>query len=324
MGRFWPSLLLLAVLLAPPASPARAAGAVLVMNSNEATLSIIDLASHREVGRIPVLRQPHHWALTPDGRELLVGDSLGNELFVLDPSSFEVRGQIPLSDPYQLGFSPDGKYLVVNSLSRAQVSIYEPGTWRLVKRFALRSMPSHLAFSPDGSRVFVSLQGTGRLAAIDLRTLELLWTTPVGSTPAGVLWLNGRVLVANMGSADVAVVDPAAGRVERQVPTGKGAHQLFLSPDGKRLYVNNRLDYHSVVVLDPATFAVLHRYVVPGGPDDLAFAPDGKVWLTLRLANKVAVLDPASGAVEDIAVGRSPHGIFLNPHALAPHAVAAR
>jgi YVTN family beta-propeller protein len=319
-----PSLLLLVLLLAPSASPARAAGAVLVMNSNEATLSVIDLASHREVGRIPVLRQPHHWALTPDGRDLLVGDSLGNELFILDPSSFDVRAQIPFSDPYQFGFSPDGKYLVVNSLSRAQVSIYEPGTWRLVKRFALRSMPSHLAFSPDGSRVFVSLQGTGQLAAIDLRTLEVLWISAVGTTPAGVLWLNGRVLVANMGSADVAVVDPANGRVERQIPTGKGAHQLYLSPDGKRLYVNNRLDYHSVVVLDPASFAVLHRYVVLGGADDLAFAPDGKIWLTLRLANKVAVLDPASGAVEDIAVGRAPHGIFLNPRALVSHAVAAR
>jgi YVTN family beta-propeller protein len=253
-----------------------------------------------------------------------VGDTLGNALFVLDPATFAVRRQIPLSDPYQLGFSPDGRFLVVNGLSRAQVDVYEPGTYRLIRRFPLRSMPSHLAFAPDGSAVFVSLQGTGMLAAIDLRKMEVAWEKPVGNTPAGVLWLNGRVLVANMGSADVAVVDPADGRVERLVPTGKGAHQLFLSPDGKRLYVTNRLDYHSVTVLDPATLTVLRRYVVPGGPDDLAFAPDGTVWLTMRLSNKVAVLDPASGAVEGIPVGRAPHGIFLNPAATIPAAMAAR
>ena len=52
----------------------------------------------------------------------------------------------------------------------------------------------------------------------------------MGNTPAGVLWLNGRVLVADMGTDYVAVVDPADGRVVRHVVTGKGAHKLFLSP----------------------------------------------------------------------------------------------
>lgn len=322
--RPWLYIFVLAALLAQAPVPARAAGAALVMNSRDASLSVIDLASEHEVRRIPVLREPHHWALTPDGRDLLVGDLSGNEIVVLDPATFEVRRTIPVSDPYQLGFSPDGKYLVVNALHRAQVDVYEPGTYRLLKRFALSYMPSHMAFAPDSAAVYVSLQGSGRLAAIDLRTMAVRWTTAVGLTPAGVLWLNGRVLVANMGSADVAVVNPADGRVERLVHAGKGAHQLFLSPDGKLLYVNNRLDLDSVIALDAATFAVVRRYKVPGGPDDTAFAPDGKLWLTLRIANKVAVLDPDSGRSELIDVGRSPHGIFINPKAVLPVSVAAR
>ena len=52
---------------------------------------------------------------------------------------------------------------------------------------------------------------------------------------------------------------------------------------------------NSVTVLDAATLAVLRSYRLPGGPDDIAFAPDGKLWFTLRFVNKVAVLDPASG-----------------------------
>jgi YVTN family beta-propeller protein len=322
--RPWLLIPVLAALLAAPSLPVRAAGAVLVMNSRDPSLSVLDLANPREVRRIPVLREPHHWALSPDRRDLLVGDSAGNEIVVLDPASFELRRSIPISDPYQLGFSPDGKFLVVNALHRAQVDVYEPGTYRLLKRFPLSFMPSHMAFAPDGATVYVSLQGSGKLAAIDLRGMDVLWTTEVGSTPAGVLWLNGRVLVANMGSEDVAVVNPADGRVERLIHAGKGAHQLFLSPDGKRLYVNNRLDVDSVIALDSATFAVLRRYKVPGGPDDTAFAPDGKLWLTLRMANKVAVLDPDSGQVVLIDVGRSPHGIFINPQAVLPVSVAAR
>lgn len=301
--------------LALPVSPALAAGAVLVMNSNEASLSVIDLASHAELRRIPVLREPHHVALTPDGRDLLVGDTVGNELIVLDPATFEIRRRIPVSDPYQIGFSPDAKYLVVNGIARAQVDVYEAGTYKLVKRFPLSSMPSHMAFSPDSGVVYVSLQGTGHLAAIDLKHMAVLWDVPVGHDPAGVMFQNGKVLCANMGADDVAVVDPATGRVERRIITGKGAHQLFRSPDGKLIYVNNRVA-GSTVALDAGSLAILRTYKLPGGPDDIEFAPDGKLWLTLRFANKVAVLDPASGAVQSIPVGRSPHGIFLNAKAV--------
>jgi YVTN family beta-propeller protein len=301
-----------ASMLAAPS--ADAAGAVLVMNSADASLSVIDMADHKELRRIPVLREPHHFALTPDKRDLLVGDTVGNELIVLDPATFEIRRRIPVADPYQLGFSPNGKYLVVNGIARAQVDVYEAGTYRLVKRFPLSTMPSHLDFAPDSSTVYVSLQGTGRLAAIDLNQMTVLWTADVGKAPAGVMWLNKRVLVAIMGSDDVAVVEPATGRVERRIRTGKGAHQLFRTPDGKEIYVNNRIA-GTVVVLNAATLAPIRSYTLPGGPDDIQFAPDGVVWLTLRFAHKVAVLDPTTGQVQTIPVGRSPHGIFLNANA---------
>lgn len=287
------------------------AGAVLVMNSAAASLSVVDLATRQELRRIPVLREPHHWALTPDGRELLVGDTGGNELLGLDPASFALLRRIPVADPYQLGFSPDGRLLTVNGIARNQVDIYDAGTLKLVKRFPLASMPSHLAYSPDSSVVFVSLQGTDRLAAIDLRAMQVRWTAPVGHTPAGVMWHGGRVLVADMGADYVAVVDPLDGRVERRVHTGRGAHTLFLSPDGKRIWVNNRVE-GSTSMLDAGTLAVLRTYQLPSGPDDIVFAPDGRLWITQRFARTVAVLDPATGNIEQAAVGRSPHGIFLN------------
>jgi YVTN family beta-propeller protein len=302
------------LLWAAGSPPARAAGAVLVMNSNDATLSVIDMASRRELRRIPVLREPHHVALTPDGRDLLVGDTVGNELIDLDPATFEIRRRFPVADPYQIGFSPDAKYLVVNGLARAQVDVYDAATYQLVKRFRLASMPSHLAFSPDAATVYVSLQGTGKLAAIDLQHLAVRWTAEVGPVPAGVLWQNGRVLVAIMGSNDVAVVDPADGRVERRIRTGMGAHQLFRSPDNKLIYVNNRIA-GTAVALDAATLEPVRTYKLPGGPDDIEFAPDGHLWFTLRFVNKVAVLDPATGDYTTIEVGRSPHGIYLNPRA---------
>jgi DNA-binding beta-propeller fold protein YncE len=311
--RLLPLAALLAVLAA---AEARAGGAVLVVNSGGASLSVVDMDSRHEVRRIPVLREPHHLVPTPDGHDLLVGDTVGNELLDLDAASFALKRRIPVADPYQLGFSPDARYLTVNGLARNQVDVYDAATLKLVKRFPLSSMPSHLAYAPDSSVVFVSLQGTNRLAAIDLRRMAVVYSADVGKVPAGVLWLNGRVLVALMGEDGFAVVNPADGRVERRVVTGKGAHQLFLSPDRKILWVNNRVA-GTTVALDAATLKVMRTYKVPGGPDDIAFAPDGKLWITERFAHKLAVLDPARGAVESIEVGRSPHGLFINPDAVA-------
>ena len=307
---------LLAAVMAFAMMQSARAGAVLVVNSAAASLSVIDLATQTETRRIPVLREPHHVMLTPDRKELLVGDTVGNEILFLDPVNFSLLRRLPISDPYQMGFSPDGKYLVVNALARNQVDVYDAHSYALVHRFPLATMPSHMDFTRDSSTVFVTLQGTSKLAAIDLRAMKVKWTAPTGRTPAGVMVQNGKILVANMGDDDVVVMDPTDGRILERIRTGKGAHQLFRSPDGKVIYVNNRIDSTSVA-LDAGTLKPLRTYKLPGGPDDLEFAPDGKIWYTMRFAHKVAVLDPVTGAYSTIAVGRSPHGIFLNPKAVA-------
>jgi YVTN family beta-propeller protein len=206
---------------------------------------------------------------------------------------------------------------VVNGLARNQVDVYEPETMTLVKRFPVDATPSHLVFSPDSHTVFVSLQGSDKLVAFDLTAMASLWTVPIGPTPAGVLWLNGKVLVADMGADYVAVVDPASGKVTDKIVTGKGAHNLFLSPDKKVLWVNNRVA-GTTSALDAATLKVMRTYNIPGGPDDIDFSPDGSLWITRRFAEKIAILHPDTGDFETIGVGRSPHGVWLNPAAASP------
>lgn len=298
------------ILLVALCGSARAGGLAIVLNSGDATLSVLDMAHGTELRRVPVLREPHHVALSPDGADLLVGDAGANEMLFLDPRTGDIRRRVPMADPYHLAFSPNGKWLTVTGLARNQVDLYDASSMALAKRFPLSSMPSHVTYAPDSSMAYVTLQGTNRLAAIDIRRQVVSWTAEVGATPAGVIWLNGKLLVANMGSDHFAVVDPVDGRVEQRVHTGRGAHQLFLSPDHRTLWVNNRVD-GTTVALDAATFALIRSYRVPGGPDCIDFAPDGKLWITQRFIQKVGVLDPATGALQSIPVGRSPHGIFL-------------
>ncbi|MBN8900493.1 MAG: PQQ-binding-like beta-propeller repeat protein, partial [Rhodospirillales bacterium] len=221
------SLFLLLILLGAAPRVAQAGGGIaFVINSAGASVSVVDMATKQEVRRIPVLREPHHLMLSPDGKSLLVGDTVGNEMLFLDPATGALQKRMPCADPYQLGFSPDGKFLVVNGLARNQVDVYDAATMTLVKRFPVAKTPSHLDFSPDSKRVFVSLQDTDRLIAFDLTNMTVLWDKPVGKTPAGVLWHDGMILVADMGTDHLAKVDPKDGRVVAEIKTGRGAHNL--------------------------------------------------------------------------------------------------
>jgi len=293
---------------APPASPS-----VFVVNSNDANVDMIDLATHQITKTIPLLREPHHLVLSPDEKSLVVGDTAGNALFFLDPRTGDIQRKITVSDPYQLQYSPNAKYLTTAGLARNQIDILDGHSYALLHRIPARSMPSHIAYSPDSSTVYVSLQGTNSLIAIRTADGHVLWTTKVGRTPAGVFWNRGRILVGIMGDAHISVVDPATGRVERTIPTGRGAHTMFYNLDHSLIYATNRVD-GTVSIIDPVTLQVKRTLIVRGGPDDLEFAPDGKVWAALRFAQSVAIIDPTTGAIERIAVGRSPHGIWMNTH----------
>lgn len=303
-------LLLTILFVAPLPRAATATGLAIVVNSGDASLSVLDAGTGTELRRVPVLREPHHLALSPSGKELLIGDAGGNEMLFLDPVSGEIRRRIPVTDPYQLLFSPNGKWLTVTGLARNQVDIYDAATMQLAHRFPASSMPSHIAYSPDSSMAFVTLQGTNKLVAYDLNNMSAVWTSDIGKTPAGLIWHDGKLLVANMGTDNIVVADPVDGHVERHIHTGRGAHQIFPSPDGKILYVNNRVD-GTTTALDSRTLAIIRDYKVPGGPDCIDFAPDGKLWITQRFIQKVAILDPVSGDLRSVPVGRSPHGIFL-------------
>jgi YVTN family beta-propeller protein len=309
--------------IASAASAAAIPQLAIVMNSGEASVSVIDMATHQVLRNLPTLREPSHWALSPDRSKLYIADASGNALFIVDPKTGTGLGHKTIADPYQLGFTPDHKYLVVNALRLNYVDIYRADDLSLVKRFSPGGMPSHLDFSPDSRWSFNSMQQSGTLVSFDLTNMTTRWTSKVGSTPAGVLWHNGKVLVCVMGADHVAEVDPVNGNVLRRVKTGVGPHNVFLTPDRSTLYVSNRIG-GSLVALDPNTFEIRRTYPFrAAGPDDIAVAPDGKIWVTLRFREQVAVLDPVSGSYQTIDVGRSPHGIFLTTELSRPGLVTA-
>lgn len=151
------------------ATSAQALNAItFIINSGDASISLVDVATCTELRRIPVLREPHHMALTPDHQFLIIGDTAAKELLFLDSMTGEIAKRMPVSDPYPFGFSPDWKSFVVNGLLQNQIDIYGTATMRLTSRIPASGMPSHLNFSPDSKVAYLSLQASNSLIAIDV------------------------------------------------------------------------------------------------------------------------------------------------------------
>jgi YVTN family beta-propeller protein len=305
------SLLVAAMLLLAPA-PAFAKAAV-VLNSDDDSLSVVDTESYKETARTHIGRQPHHLILTPDGQSLIIAMAEGNEIVLIDRPTGTIKEHIPLSDPYQIGFSPDAKWFVTTSLRLDRIDIYNAANYQPIYQLPAATRPSHIGFSPDSSTVYVTLQSSDKLTAIDLASGQAKWTVPIGPQPAGVLVRpSGKILVGVMGSDHIAEVDPRDGSIVRTIHTDRGAHNFLLSPDGKTLYVSNRVA-GTISVLNADTLEVTGTFPAPGGPDDMALSPDGKeIWVTGRWRASVDVIDRDVGTLKTrIRVGRSPHGIFV-------------
>ncbi|SAL75594.1 YVTN beta-propeller repeat-containing protein [Caballeronia peredens] len=291
---------------------------VIVLNSADASVSLIDQASQKVVDTFPVGKEPHHLMATPDNQSLIVANSVGNNLVFLDPKTGKAQKWVPdIEDPYQLGFSYDRKWFVTNGLRLDRVDIYhyDGKNVSLAKRVPLAKMPSHMIFSADSKIVFVTLQESGEVAAIDLATQTVLWKMPVGKAPAG-LWLTpgDKYLLIGMTGADyVAVIDWRARKIVKTIHTDRGAHNFRSLADGQHVLVTNRVG-NTISILDQNTLTNVGTItgLLPG-PDDMELTPDRQyLWVTFRFTRYVGVIDMKTlKLVNTIKVGKSPHGIYF-------------
>jgi YVTN family beta-propeller protein len=293
------------------------ANVVVVLNSRDATVQLLDQATGADNGTFAVGKEPHHLMATPDNKSVIVASSVGNELIFLDPVSGKVQRRLAdVLDPYQIGFSPDQKWFVSASLrlDRVDVYRYEGGNLLLSKRVPLARMPSHIAFDAASTTAFITQQGSDQVSAIDLKTQTVKWTLPVGKLPAGISMTpdDKYLLVGIMGSDYVEVIDWRAQKTVKRIKTGNGAHNFRALGDRRHVFVSNRVQ-NSINIIDQVTLENVGMIPVPGGPDCMELTNDGKtLWVTLRWIKKVAVIDVASRKViKMIPVGRSPHGVFF-------------
>ena len=296
---------------------------VFVLNSLDASVSVINPATWTETKRIATGKEPHHLYLTPDEKSLIVANALSDSLTFIDPKTAEVQRTIRgIIDPYHLRFSPDMKWFVTaaNRLNHIDIYKWDGNDITLAKRISTSKTPSHLWIDTKSTTLYSTMQDSDELVAIDLASQTIKWRIKTGSVPADVYGTadDKFVLVALTGGDSVQVFDVTGKepKLSKSVKTAQGAHAFRALGDKRHLLVSNRVA-NTISKLDLQTFEVVDSYPAPGGPDCMDVSRDGKqILVTSRWAKKLTVIDVATRKiVKQVNVGRSPHGVWTLDHA---------
>jgi YVTN family beta-propeller protein len=290
---------------------------VYVPNSEADTVDVIDPASFRVIDHFAVGRVPQHVTPAWDMRTLYVDNDLGNSLTPIDPRTGRAGAPIPVTDPYNLYFTPDGTKAIVVAEKLRRLDFRDPHTWTLLKSVPIpHAGVDHGDFSADGKQMLLSCEFSGWVVRVDIEHMAVTGELHVGGSPVDVkLAPDASVFyVANQARNGVSVVDARSMTEQRFIPTGRGAHGLYPSRDARSLYVSNRLA-GSVSVIDFATGHLTATWPTGGSPDMGGVSSDGtQLWLSGRYNAEVYVIDTRTGHVlHRIPVDRGPHGLSVFP-----------
>ncbi len=264
---------------------------------------------------------PNGWKITPAGKAIPTEDLLLNMQAAPD-------GKVVVAQ--HGGFNPHGLVVVDTASEEA------------VQRLPLKSAWLGLAWSSDGSRLFVS-GGNANHARNGMAVAPIyvfsytggrLSEKPVAewkdALPAGQTYWSGLVqhprknllYAANRGNdplaGNVTVFDTISGKVITRIQVGASPYDLVLSPAGDTLYVSN-WSSQSVSVIDTAANKVIADIQVGINPNDMEMDTDGRLYVSNGNQNTVTVIDTKQRrAIETINVALTPKA----PEGSTPNALA--
>jgi len=298
----------------------RALPRIYVPNSDSNTVDVIDPRRLKIVREFPVGALPQHVTPSWDLKTLYVLNDEGNSITPIDPRTARPGRAIPVADPYNLYFTPDGRFAIVVAERLGRLDFSDPHTFRVVHALAVPCRGvDHMDFSAHGGYLIASCEFSGQLIKVDLRRQRVVGTLqlPSGGMPQDVkLSPDGKLFyVADMHANGLWEVDGRRLRVVGFLPTGLGVHGLYPSRNGKLLYATNR-SAGTISVISFRTRKVVATWRIPGGSPDMGnVSADGKVlWLSGRYDAEVYAISTSTGRLlARIPVGRGPHGLCVWP-----------
>jgi len=299
-------------------------------------VDVIDPETFTVIDSLVAIPSPEHIVPSWDLQTLWVSGDISYrgghaDVMPIDPKTGKLGKAIDVPDSYNMYFTPDGKSAIVVAEAMRRLEFRDPHTMELQGYISTPKCAgiNHADFSPDGSYAIFTCEFNNALAKIDLVHHALIETLPLtpGHMPQDIrVAPDGRFFfVADMLGDGLVVIDGDSFGQVTFIRTGVGAHGLYPSRDGTKLYVANRGTHNlagqknghgSVSVVDFATHEVVANWTIPGGgsPDMGNLSADGKwLWLSGRYDGVIYAFNTDDGSVKTIPVGGMPHGLTVWP-----------
>ena len=296
---------------------------IYVPNSESATVDVIDPHTFKVVDHFAVGALPQHVTPAYDLKTLYVTNDLGNSLTPIDPQTGKPGTPIPVDDPYNMYFTPDGRYAIVVAERLRRLDFRDAHSFHLHHSLSVPCVGvDHMDFSADGRYAIASCEFSGQVIKVNIQRERVVGVLNLPDGRAGVpqdvkLSPDGKIFyVADLNAGGLWEINGARLKTVGFLRTGTGVHGLYPSRNGKLLYATNRGE-GSISVISFRTRRVLRKWWIPGGgsPDMGGVSADGKVlWLTGRYSGVVYAISTGSGRLlAKIPVGAGPHGLCVWP-----------
>ena len=310
--------------------------ALLVVNPDSNTLSVVDTSTHLVIEEVGVGIDPRAVALSPAGETAYVVSQGSGALTVIDLATLGVQ-TLPMADrPVGVAVSPGGGLIAVSELGDDQVRLLDAGTLDLVALVPVADRPYGLTFTPDGTRLLVSHLHSGEVTVLSVlrqalylplvvRNATAPWSVAAPRTAAaaspglGVEALQTSIATwSNVGPAPAVVVNAAGTRayLPQTMANGLGLNTGFDTSVFPKVSVLN-LETWSHQTSEHISLPEVDRPV--GLPWDVALARgDTELWVVNAASNDVSIVNitnpshPSRAA--HIQVGDNPRSIVFSPN----------
>jgi YVTN family beta-propeller protein len=296
--------------------------ALLVLNKEDATLSIFDPGTLKTVSQIPVGEGPHEIAVSDDGKFAFVANygarTPGSTISVIDLSAQKELCRVDLGAlrrPHGIAFA-DGKVWFTAEENKL-IARYDPGANRIDWILGLGQNRTHmLVFSQDRSQLFTSNIQSDSITMLQRSSDPAGWTAtniPVGKGPeGGDISPDGREFwAANSGDGSISIIDVAGKKVVQtlDVRTNR-SNRLKFTHDGKLVLISD-LGNNALLILDAASRKEVKRLNLGRQPEGILIARDGAhAYVAIAGEKTVAVLDLKTLEVTTrISTGAGPDGL---------------
>ncbi len=313
----WAFLLITAAILTAGACPAALSAApsaghdfLYVANTNDRTVSIVDMANDTVVKTLDVGIRINAMAADPTGNYVYLAGSDGVK--IIDTQTDAVRFVGMGASPYAIAASPDGSGYYV--LYGTYLNLVKIGSGDVVQRIDIGRNKNVMALSPDGTKACL---------ASDYYQLVGIYDIPSGSSASpeidfgattGVAYApDGSYVYASLkDKGAITAIRAKDFFIKYDIPVKTNTQGLAISPDSTTLYATAPSD-NKVLVINCSARTFAGAIAVGNSPQQVIFSRYGeRAYVTNANSNSVSVINSSGlpggigSVVKSIPVGGHP------------------